>query len=62
MVGSSKIEMDENLKTQTERKTDDDPLGLKGLFPEYLILKILFQGEYDYKFISIVHSERLPLN
>lgn len=51
MVGSSKIEMDENLKAQTERKTDDDPLGLKSLFPEYLILKILFQGEYDYKFI-----------
>ncbi|CAD8147742.1 unnamed protein product [Paramecium pentaurelia] len=45
MVGSSKIEFDDNLQQKTQGKNDDDPFGLKILFPDYIILKILFQGD-----------------
>lgn len=29
------------------RKSEVDPYGLKSAFPEYLLLKVLFPGEYD---------------
>ncbi|CAK87857.1 unnamed protein product (macronuclear) [Paramecium tetraurelia] len=45
MVGSSKIEFDDNLKQKNQGKTEDDPFGLKILFPDYIILKILFPGD-----------------
>ncbi|CAD8114582.1 unnamed protein product [Paramecium sonneborni] len=45
MVGSSKIEFFDNLQQKFQGSNDDDPFGLKLLFPDYLILKILFQGD-----------------
>ncbi|CAD8091489.1 unnamed protein product [Paramecium primaurelia] len=45
MVGSSKIEIDNNLEQKNQKKNEDDPFGLKILFPDYIILKILFQGD-----------------
>ncbi|CAD8096900.1 unnamed protein product [Paramecium sonneborni] len=45
MVGSSKIEFDDNLQQKALGKNEDDPFGLKILFPDYIILKILFQGD-----------------
>lgn len=46
MVGSKKF-ADEKSGSQREitKKMDQDPYGLKSTFPDYLILKVLFNGE-----------------
>lgn len=49
MVGINKLELDfvaadgsnENAKVQA------DPYGLKNLFPDYLVVKAIFPGEYE---------------
>lgn len=38
MVGSNKIEVINN----TEEKIENDPLGLKSTFPDYIVVKVLF--------------------
>ncbi|CAD8200788.1 unnamed protein product [Paramecium pentaurelia] len=43
MVGSNKLDYNENSKPV--KRTDQDPYGLNSVFPDYIILKILFQGD-----------------
>lgn len=40
MVGSNKLEFMDNQKVI--KKTDSDPYGLNSIFPDYIILKVLF--------------------
>ena len=43
MVGMNNIE----IGLEKDYKLISDPYGLKSLFPEYLIMKMLFSGEYN---------------
>ena len=42
MVGSNKLDYNENLAFKPIKKTDQDPYGLSSVFPDYIILKVLF--------------------
>ena len=46
MVGSKKL-ADEKSGSQRDivNKMDQDPYGLQSAFPDYIILKVLFNGE-----------------
>lgn len=41
MVGSNKLEIFDSTNKQI-KKTDSDPYGLNSIFPDYIILKVLF--------------------
>lgn len=46
MVGAANVDIDPKAIQSQLKKSDNDPYGLKSAFPEYLILKVLFSGEY----------------
>lgn len=45
MVGSSKLTFDEAYAVKQVKRTEQDPYGLNNIFPEYIVLKVLFSGE-----------------
>ncbi|CAD8196135.1 unnamed protein product [Paramecium pentaurelia] len=45
MVGSNKLDYKENQAQKPAKKTEQDPYGLNNVFPDYIILKVLFQGD-----------------
>ncbi|CAD8202259.1 unnamed protein product [Paramecium octaurelia] len=45
MVGSNKLDYQENSQSKLIKRTDQDPYGLNSVFPDYIILKVLFQGD-----------------
>ncbi|CAD8160847.1 unnamed protein product [Paramecium octaurelia] len=44
MVGIQKVEFDIDNQT-TDSKVPQDPYGLKNLFPDYLVVKVMFSGD-----------------
>lgn len=42
MVGSNKLDFIENSTSKPVKKSDSDPYGLNSVFPDYIILKVLF--------------------
>lgn len=42
MVGSNKLDYIDNSTSKPAKKTEQDPYGLNNVFPDYIILKVLF--------------------